>query len=294
MRLVLMTLIVISSGVLCFAQERTWTSDDGKKIVGEMLREDGEAVVLKVGVKEFKVPLTKLSTEDREWIAAQRKEREERNKEAAALAGTNKSFPKSDTQPVTFHVYYPSNYAADNPRPMIILFNASGDGKAILDTFKQSCETIGWIGVGCDTFRNGAPNSEQEPLFKELLPIIESSVMHNPQLLYTGGMSGGAARALHYTALFDRPWKGVISCGGWLGKEFDLEYRKGMAVAWVNGDKDNNANAWVPQDSEVLKKRKCKTKLFPFPGGHVIGPPDILTEAMRWAQEIAEKNAKEK
>jgi hypothetical protein len=103
-------------------------------------------------------------------------------------------------------------------------------------------------------------------------------------------MSGGAVRALHYTALFDRPWKGVISCGGWLGKEFDLEYRKGMAVAWVNGDKDNNANGWVAQDSEVLKRRKCKTKLFPFPGGHVIGPPDILTEAMRWAQE----NAKEK
>ena len=96
-KLVIMTLIVISSGVLCFAQERTWTSDEGKKLVGELLREDGEAVVLKVGGKEFKVPLTKLSTEDREWIATQQKEREERNKEAAALGGTNKSF---EMQPI--------------------------------------------------------------------------------------------------------------------------------------------------------------------------------------------------
>ena len=289
-QLVFMVLVAMISGGQCFAQERTWTSEDGKKIVGALLREDGDAVVLKVGAKEFSVPLKRLSEEDREWLATQRKEREERNKDAVALAGTYKTFAKSDTQPVTFHVYYPSKYSVDNPRPMLILFSASGQGKAILDAFKESCESVGWIGVGCDTFKNRMDEAEGATLFKELLPVIESSIIHNPQRLYTGGISGGASRAIQYTAQYDRPWKGVISCGGWLGKKFDLEYRKDMAVAWVNGDADKGANSWVEQDSEVLKKRSCKTKLFAFPGGHVIGPPNILTEAMRWAEENASKD----
>jgi len=58
-----------------------------------------------------------------------------------------------------------------------------------------------------------------------------------------------------------------------------------MAVAWVNGDKDKNANGWIESDSAVLKKRGCKTKTFNFPGGHEVGPPATLTEAMKWASE---------
>jgi hypothetical protein len=29
---------------------------------------------------------------------------------------------------------------------------------------------------------------------------------------------------------------------------------------------------------------EIKTKFFAFPGGHVIDPPDVLTEAMRWVE----------
>lgn len=282
-------LLAVLLAVHSHAEERTWTSVDGKKIVGTLLSESSEAVVLKVGTKEFTVPLTRLSEEDRAWLTAKKVEREEKNKEASKLAGTVKTFPKSDTQPASFHVYYPTVYSADKPRPMIIVFSTFANGKNALESFKESCEALGWIGVGCDTFRNGVDNKELDPIFKDLLPIIEQSVIHDPQRLYMGGLSGAASRSLQYTAKFDRPWKGVISCGGWLGKEFDLEYRKGMAVAWVNGDQDNGANGWVDTDSAVLKKRRCKTKLFSFPGGHVMAPPDVLTEAMRWVEETTEK-----
>lgn len=278
-------LIWISLILLAPGEERTWTSSDGKKIVGDMLREDGDAVVLKVNDREFTVPLSRLSEEDREWLQVRRKKLEELRKEYQAIAGTTKTYPKNDSQPATFHVYYPESFTPDSKLPMLILFSASARGKAILESFTPSCESLGWIGVGCDTFRNGLPDTEMDPLFAELLPIIEKTVPHDPQRLYMGGMSGGAARALHYTAKFDRPWNGIIACGGWLAREYELKYANGMAVAWVNGDEDKNANGWVAKDSEVLKTRRCKTKLFQFPGGHIIGPPDTLTEAMRWVQE---------
>lgn len=273
------------------AEDRTWTSEDGKKIVGEMLRETeaGDGVVLKVGEKEFTVPLDRLSEEDRAWVADRKKEAEERAKEFAALAGTTKTFSEGEGIPAAFHVYYPSSYSAEKASPMIILFSPGGHGEGILRDFRESCENLGWIGVGCDTFRNDSKSEEMDPLFGELLPVIEQSVVHDPQRLYMGGMSGGAARAIQYTAKFDREWKGVVSCGGWLGKEFDLDYRKGMAVAWVNGDTDEGANSWVVQDSGVLEGRRCKTKLFAFPGGHVVGPPEVLTEAMEWVEENTKK-----
>lgn len=280
----LLAVCSLTFAAISHAQERTWTSDDGKQLVGEMLRQDGETVVLKIGEKEFKVPLTRLSEDDRKWIADRAKELEAKKAEFATLGGTMKSFPQREAQQVTYHVYYPKAFSPENPLPMLILFSASARGKVILESFKDACEELGWIGVGCDTFRNGVDASELDPLFEELLPLIEKNVPHDPERLYMGGMSGGASRALQYTAKFDRPWKGIISCGGWLGKAYDLDYRKGMAVAWVNGDNDKNANAWVGKDSEVLKKRRSKTKLFQFPGGHVVGPPDTLAEAMRWVE----------
>ena len=278
-------LIFFALALPLLAQDRTWTSEDGKQLVGEWLRDSGESVVLKIKDKEFTIPLTRLSEADREWVSQRRKELEEKKKEFAALAGTTKAYPKNADQPVTFHVYYPTKYSPVTPPPMIILFSASAHGKAFLESFTQSCEEMGWVGVGCDTFKNGVDDSILDPLFGELLPIIEKTVVHDPERLYMGGISGGAARALHYTAKFDRPWKGIISCGGWLGRAFDLEYREKMAVAWVNGDDDKNANGWIDKDDAVLTKRGCKTKVFHFPGGHEIGPPATLTEAMKWVQE---------
>lgn len=280
-RLWIMVLLV---GVL-HAQERTWTSTDGKKVTGELVKDAGDAVVLKIKNKEFTIPLGRLVEDDHKWLEARRAELEEKRKAFAELAGTTKTYPQNEGQKVTFHVYYPTSYSPESPPPMIILFSPGGGGKGFLQAFRESCETMGWVGVGCDTFRNAVDDAIMDPLFAELLPIIEKTVVHNPQRLYLGGFSGGASRALQYTAKFDRPWKGVISCGGWLGKAFDLKYREDMAVAWVNGENDKGANAWIGTDSEVLGKRGGKTKTFQFPGGHEIAPPATLTEAMRWVFE---------
>lgn len=277
--------IFLSLILISHAQERVWTSDDGKRITAEFLRDANDAVVLKFQGRETTVPLARLSESDREWLANRREEAAAREKEVASLRGTIKTYPAKEGQQVTFHVYYPTTYSLDSPPPILFLFSASGRGRSILGSFQQGCETLGWVGVGCDTFRNGVDDSVLDPLFTELLPIVEKTIAHDPERFYSGGMSGGASRALHYTAKFDRPWKGVISCGGWLGREFELDYRKKMAVAWVNGDQDKNANSWIDKDTAALEKRQCKTKVFTFPGGHIIGPPDVITDAMKWIDE---------
>jgi len=268
-----------------FAEERVWTSDDGRQITAGFIRDNGESVTLMLRGNEVTIPLERLSEADNEWITARREEIRKKNEELAALRGTMKSFPKSDSHQIPFHVYYPTTYSVENPPPMLILFCAGGNGRGMVNNFKDACEAVGWVAVGCDVLRNNLPDEEGNPLFEEVLPVIEKSVVHDPGRLYMGGMSGGAMRAFGYSAGFDRPWKGIISCGGWLGRRHDLDYPRGMTVAWINGDQDNNANAWIEQDSAVLKRRRAKTKTFHFPGGHVLAPPDVLTEALRWVED---------
>ncbi|MEM9237751.1 MAG: SHD1 domain-containing protein [Verrucomicrobiota bacterium] len=50
-----------------FLQARTWTSTDGKEIEAELVKVEGEIVVLSMRGKEYRVPLNKLSDEDREF-----------------------------------------------------------------------------------------------------------------------------------------------------------------------------------------------------------------------------------
>ena len=52
----------------------------------------------------------------------------------------------------------------------------------------------------------------------------------------------------------------------------------------INGDGDKAANSWIERDTDILKKFRCKTKTFAFPGGHVVAPPKVLLEAMKWIQ----------
>jgi hypothetical protein len=155
----------------------------------------------------------------------------------------------------------------------------------MLGSVKAACEELGWIGVGCDQFKNGVDDSLLDPKWDEVLPAIEKTVPHNPDLLYLGGMSGGALRSYDYAEKTLRPWKGVLAFGGWLGNKEGLGSPDKMAVARVNGDNDKNANAWIDNEDPIFKRAKANVRNFTFPGGHVVAPPQVILEAMRWLKE---------
>lgn len=278
------------------AEERTWTSSDGRKLTAELVSYDleGETVTIKNNRGEFTLTFDKISDEDQAFVRTfaekEAAEREAAEKEAAERAGkTSKEVTPAGN---SFHVYYPKSYSPAKKSALLILFSPGGGGAGIMNNFRQGADALGWVLVGCDQLKNGMPNNEGIEIFKDLLAVIEERVDHDPNLLYMGGMSGGGLRAFQNSASFDRPWKGIISCGGWLGgaENYGLDYPKKMAVAMVNGADDKNANFYVEPDTNVLEKRRCKVELISFPGGHVVGPPDVIEKAMRWVEENTQKN----
>ena len=272
---------------------RTWTSSDGTKIVARQIAHDentGTVTLRREDGREFTLAPERLSEEDRARVAARaavvREAREKARAAVTALLGKTIRYQTATPEPRTYHVYYPPAYSAEKPAPMMLIFSPSGGGGGMIRNFQEPASKHGWVLVGVDGPKNGQDNTIGSKMVADMLPEIDKTVaFHDPQQLYTSGLSGGAIRAFMTVAEHDRPWKGVISLGGWLGPEpQNIKLPRGLAVAWVNGDSDRGANSYVDRDTKLVPG-KCR--LFPFPGGHVIGPTEVLEEAMLWVKENA-------
>jgi len=270
---------------------RNWTSSDGKSVRARMISHDdskGLVRLRRADGMEFDLSLDRLSDEDRKMVeeraAALRAARAILMKEATKLAGKRVMHPIKSTEPCSFEVYYPPSYSPEKLAPMMLLFSPSGRGSSLIANYKQPADKLGWVLVGCNGPKNGQNPAIGSKMVADMLPEIEKAVpFHDPKKLFASGFSGGATRAYMTTAEHDRPWKGVISLGGWLGRNTDsFKLPDKISFAWVNGDKDGGANSMVGRDSSIVSKANGKSKLFPFPGGHVIGPPDVLEKAMIW------------
>jgi hypothetical protein len=273
---------------------RNWTSSDGKSIRALMISHEEKTGVVRLrraDGKEFDLPVDRLSEDDRKMVeeraAAIHAARAILLEEAAKVAGTRVKHQVKSAEPCSFEVYYPPSYSPDKLAPMMLLFSAGGQGAALIENYKQPAEKLGWVLVGCNGPRNGQDLAIGSKMVADMFPEIEKTVtFHDPKKLFATGISGGATRAFQTVAEHDRPWKGVISLGGWLGRNPELiKLPKNMSVAWVNGDQDSGANSYVARDGSLVSKESGKSKLFPFPGGHVIGPSDVLEKAMVWVME---------
>jgi hypothetical protein len=279
-------LLTVSSMPLAIAGEsRQWTNSTGRTIEAEFIGFDAAAnkVTIKLANgKEVMIGVDTLSEADRTWLSERQRKLDEAAAAVKANAGKIVQYQSEGGQSVSYHVYWPAGFDPSKPPAMIILFSPGGSGKGILGSVKDACEKLGWIGVGCDTFRNNSDEAILDAKWRNLLPHIEKTVPHNPDLLYLGGSSGGALRAYDYSESTARPWKGILAFGGWLGGKPTLKCASKMAVAIVNGDADKNANANIPQDEKVFRSARCNVKTFSFPGGHTIAPPEVIAEALEW------------
>lgn len=273
---------------------REWKSDDGAIIQARLISHDADAGTVTIrrnDRREFTLQTERLSADDQAILearaAAIRERREEMLAEAAALAGQSRRFETSTEETRSFHVYFPSTYSPDSPAPMLILFSPGGNGASMMNALREAGEETGWIIVGCDGPRNGQPINIGSAMVADMLPeILKVAAFHHPGRLYTGGFSGGAIRAFMTVAEHDLPWCGVLSLGGWMGREpGSIGIPRNLDVAWVNGDGDSNATHYVERDSRIIRGASGRSRFFEFPGGHVIAPAETLTEVLRWFDE---------
>lgn len=69
------------------AEERTWTSSDGKEIKGEIVGLEGDEISLRVNGSLFQLPLTRLSGADQEYAKKWNEEQEKDEEKASTYLG---------------------------------------------------------------------------------------------------------------------------------------------------------------------------------------------------------------
>lgn len=271
--------------------ERIWKLKSGEKIRAEQMsydRESGEVLLLIDDTEQRPVAFEDLSPIDQAWIVEWDQIEQEMNVLIDALGGRFEHYVAEGAEFTTdFYVYFPSNCTATNKRPMLILFNAGGKAARYMKKFIDAAELHNIVLVACDSFRNSNDNPEREgemrKRFGELLPLIEATVPHDPKRMFMGGNSGGAWRAYHYSAWFDRPWAGIYANAGWLGgyKYYNEPYPADMRIAMVNGNNDH-ANRWLERDGKLLMSKGNDVAVFSFEGGHQAAPPKSRSKALEW------------
>jgi predicted esterase len=275
--------------VFANTDERVWTFKSGQKLRAAQLSYDaatGEVVLLIKDSEKSTIEFDELSPIDQAWLVEWSQIEQEMDVLIDALGGRFEHYVAEGEFTTDFYVYYPTICETNRDRPMLILFNAGGKAARYLKLFVEAAEIHGIVMVACSEFYN-TPNDEGDPemlkRFKELLPVIESTVPHDPKRVFMGGNSGGAMRAYNYTAQIERPWAGVYANAGWLGgyEYYDWPYPSGMRIAMVNGNNDH-ANRWLERDGKLLSSKGNTVVVFSFDGGHQSAPPKSRSKALEW------------
>jgi len=244
---------------------------------------------------ESEYPLTAFASVDQAWLIEWAEFSDELEQDLQRMKGVFSHYQTEDTFMTDFYVYTPSAYTETTELPMLILLHPSGKGARYVMRFMEAAELLDIIVISTDGNRNTCSDEATETMFeqfKALLVSIEKRIPHDRTRLCLGGTSGGALRALHYSARIQRPWAGVFSNGGWLGFDtspgLELPFPAGMRVAMVNGNNDEAANHYVPRDSRILQGRGCEVGLFSFEGGHQIPPSAIQIKVLEWLMRLTD------
>ncbi len=280
---------------ICQAETRTWTRvSDGKTLEAEYVSQNTEekTVTISANGKEFTLPADTFAETDASFLEQQAAAETERKKlEQPIGEAISESHSHPDAVVKTWHSYLPATYRpAGDPSPVCFVYSAGGNARGVMDKITRVSDELGWVLIGIDTYKNNIAEKPEgkKRMIDDSKIIVETALEQfniDPDRVVFSGMSGGAWWSYHSTHAVYPKAKGVLAFGGWLYNEHDMPYPKDLAIAMVNGESDKGATSWEDRDSDALKRRKADVKIFRFPGGHVVAPPDVALEAARWIHE---------
>lgn len=186
----------------------------------------------------------------------------------------------------SYSLYLPSTYTPEKKWPVIIVYNATGDGLTSVRKFQKAAEKYGYIVIGSYNYRNGP----LQPAFEAAEVVFEEipkkySIDENRY--YTAGMSGGARMANTIAVISDQI-SGVISiAAGFNGMYAPSKTNKYNYVGIV-GDKDMNYLEML-QVEKLLTDMGYNNQLITYDGKHRWCEEDEIVRAVSWLEFYAMK-----
>lgn len=182
-----------------------------------------------------------------------------------------------------YALYLPSSYSTDKKYPVLIAFDAHGQGSIPVDMYKDLAEQYGYILVGSNNSQNGLPWEQSQQIAEKLLTDVRARLSVDEQRLYLLGFSGGA-RVANAIAISNGAIAGVICCGAAAPAKGQGNPREGYFWLGIGGNKDFNYVEMRKYDMVDLAGYRIKHSMITFDGKHEWPPKEIMDEAIWWVE----------
>ncbi len=187
----------------------------------------------------------------------------------------------------SYALYLPSGYAEGKLFPLIILFDAHGNGNKAVELFKEQAEKYGYILVGSNVSKNGTSWEATAAHYDILLADVLERFGIDKGRIYTCGFSGGS-RVASTVAITKGGIAGVIGCSaGFPQVKEAIKYK--FDFFGFAGNDDMNYAEMVNLD-RALEKSGFRHQLVVFNGTHDWPPKENIPEAMLWLELNAMRN----
>lgn len=188
----------------------------------------------------------------------------------------------ADQPRLSYALYLPKNFRADQQWPVLFGFSPSGQGEEPVRLFQQAAERFGWIVVGSNNSRNGAlrPAVEaSDALWKD----VNARFRVEPKRSASVGFSGGARMALRLALKHPKQFNGLISIGAF-GTSDGLLTGLGHLHFFLAGGLEDFNHWELCKGHDELLSRRWKIWADRFDGGHRWPPEDTAQMALAFLQ----------
>ncbi|MEI6347936.1 MAG: hypothetical protein WCP69_08325 [Bacteroidota bacterium] len=183
-----------------------------------------------------------------------------------------------------YALYLPSAYDSANKYPIIIAFDAHGDGLKPVTLFKDQAEKFGYIVVGSNNSKNGLSWESTNAIYNSMISDIKERFSINNSRIYTAGFSGGS-RVASSIAILNGGIAGVVGFSAGF-PNLNQPITNKFDFLGVVGSSDFNFNE-MSQLDKTLQTNGFKHYLKVFDGKHEWPQPEVIPDVFYWLEFCA-------
>lgn len=194
--------------------------------------------------------------------------------------------------PDNYAVFFPTETQTYAPRPVIIGFSPSGNGKDVINIWKEAAEENNCAIIASNKVRNGKDiQAELLVIKKDLNEYFSKEYPIDMKKVIAVGSSGGGMASHLFSFLHPDTVSAVISNVGYIHEGTLSQskiYPQNKICAFLAGTTDYNYKL-MKEDLKFLQNHGWACKWIEFVGGHVMAPQEQRKEALKFVLDELEK-----
>lgn len=177
----------------------------------------------------------------------------------------------------TFALYLPYNYSEQSVWPVVFFFDSGGHGALPVDKYKSIADSLGYVLIGSNVFKNGMEEQEAVNYWNTLKLCAQQNFRIAKERIILAGFSGGA-RICCALASYDKSVQGVIANSAGAAQ---LEILLGDKTCFIGicGKRDMN-RAEMLGIEQHLSGTSIKHYFIEFDGIHKWAPKTEMKKAI--------------